>query len=91
LQDNEDVMLVIFFFNTSVNENIYEQNLSMDVPEEIFTKNRGGPTQFGPPLRKAIDKVQQYIENKEFAKIYFFTDGEEDYPNGHMNRIEQQI
>ena len=37
LQDNEDVMLVIFFFNTSVNENIYEQNLSMDVPEEIFT------------------------------------------------------
>jgi hypothetical protein len=35
---------VIFFFNTQVNEDIYEENLSIDVPEEIFKKNRGGAT-----------------------------------------------
>ena len=39
----------------------------------------------------AIYKVYYYIQSKQFAKIYFFTDGEEDFPIRSMEHIEHEL
>ena len=44
----------------------------------------GGGTYFGPPILMGMQKIDEYIANKEFAKFYFFTDGGASYPSAEM-------
>ena len=41
-------------------------------------------TNFGPPILMGMRKIEQYIKDKEFAKFYFFTDGDATYPLNEM-------
>ena len=55
---------------------------SFDVPitnENAFKANQGG-TEFGPVFQLAFEKMDQYIENKDYAKFFFFTDGCAKFP-----------
>jgi len=60
--------------------------LDKDIPD--IWKRKGVGSDFGAPLLLSVNMTKKYINEKEMAKIYFFTDGIAGYPRSAINQIE---
>jgi hypothetical protein len=47
--------------------------------EDVWKANYGG-TCFGPAIQLVFEKLYEHIQNKDFAKLFFFTDGTSGFP-----------
>jgi hypothetical protein len=54
--------------------------MSIPIDDSVWVM-KGKGTHFGPSLKLAFEKIENYIGKKDYAKLYFFTDGEANYPS----------
>ena len=57
-----DVQIILIFFNQNARL-ILDTQLSNIIDEKIWIMNGGG-TSFGPPLKMAFEKLENYIDTK---------------------------
>lgn len=77
--DPQKMYIYIIHFNHGAEE-VYKGRLDEQIPEEIFKREVGGGTYYGPVYEMAFDKIRSMIKDKEAAKFYFFTDGTAPFP-----------
>ncbi len=82
--------ICIIHFNHDA-ECVHEGQLDQEIPEEIFKREVGGGTYYGPVYELAFKKIREMIKDKEAAKFYFFTDGTAPFPTESYEKIEKDM